>query len=125
MDRTQFEEFLADEPELRRAIVQSAGAAKSRQFTGLTETAAVVLMFPVLSFVLQQIGLPWLHEAKRFSELYRQKVHQWIDERYRADGFDPDAAEEASEALLVKLEQTTNPSLRAAWERLREAIGPS
>ena len=50
--------------------------------------------------------------------LQRQKVHEWIDASYRDEGFDPEQAEAASDALIERLETTTDQSARSAWERL-------
>jgi len=101
---------------MRRA--SSAGGPK--QFGVITEAAVVALMFPLVKYVLTHIGLPWLHELKRISELQRQKLHQWIDQRYREEGFDPDAAEAAGDALCDELQATTDAEARGAWQRLLE-----
>jgi len=62
----------------------------------VVEAAVVALMFPIVQYIVVQIGLPWLHELKRYSEVQRQKVHEWIDEQSRAEGLDPDAVEAAA-----------------------------
>ena len=85
------------------------------QFGVGVDAAVVALMFPIVRFIVVQIGLPWLYELKRYSELQREKVHRWIDEQSRVEGIDPDAAEAASEALCKELEQTTGASARASW----------
>ena len=82
----------------------------------------VALMFPLVSYVLVHVGLPWLHAAKRFSDLQLAKVHRWIDERYREEGLDPDAAEAAADALCEELQSITDAEARGAWERLAEAM---
>jgi hypothetical protein len=84
--------------------------------------AGVVLLFPIARYVLCHIGLPWLHEAKRYSELWRQKFHHWIDSAYRKHGMDPDAAEAAGEALRQELEQITDESAKESWQRLAELL---
>ncbi len=66
--------------------------------------------------------MPWLYEVKRFSELYRQKFHRWIDEQYRKQGFDPDAPEAAGDALCEELKKTTDAGARASWERLKDLL---
>ena len=80
------------------------------------------MLFPLISFVVQQIGLPWLYEAKRYSELWRSKFHAWIDTQYSKAGCDPDQAEKAGEALRAELEKTTDTNARAAWERLAQLL---
>ena len=71
-----------------------------------------------MRFVVTRVGLPWLHEAQRYSELWRLRFHDWIDGEYRSAGLDPDQAEAAGEALRVALEETTESGARKSWERL-------
>jgi hypothetical protein len=86
------------------------------------DAAAVAPVFPVAQYVLTRIGLPWLYELKRYSELQRQKLHAWIDAQYREQGFDPDKAEAAGDALMQELEQTTAAAAQGSWERLKESL---
>ena len=69
-------------------------------------------------FIVRNIGLPWLHEASRYSDLWRLKFHEWIHTQYEKHGFDPDEAEAFGEALRVELEKTSESEVRAAWEWL-------
>ena len=125
MTPDEFQQLVASDPYLSRAIGAAAGAGrKTTRFGGVTEAALVVLMFPLVQFVLREIGLPWLHELRRFSELQRQRVHDWIDDQHHHHGFDPDEAEAASDALLAELERATDRPARSAWERLAGLIGP-
>jgi hypothetical protein len=122
MNRDEFAREVAADPNLSGPIGRAAGAARPGQYTVVVEGAAVVLMFPIVRYLLVHVGLPWLYELKRYSELQRERLHRWIDEQYRAEGFDPDAAEAASEALCDELERTTDLSARASWERLTELL---
>jgi hypothetical protein len=122
MDRIEFAAAIAADPNLKEPIERAGKTARPPQFGMVAEAAVVALMFPVVRYMVVQIGLPWLYELKRYSELQRQKVHRWIDERARAEGIDPDAAEAASEALCKELEQTTGASARASWEHLAELM---
>jgi hypothetical protein len=117
MNRTEFVATIAADPNLKGPIERAGQAARPGLYTVVVEAAAVAMMFPIVQYIVVQIGLPWLYELKRYSEFQRQKVHQWIDERSRAEGLDPDAAEAASEALCQELEETTSASARASWER--------
>ena len=123
MNRDEFQEILAAEPELAGPIGAAARACQPAQFAIVTEAAIVALMFPVAKYLLTNIGLPWLYELKRYSELQRQKLHRWIDEKHREQGFDPDAAEAAGDALCDELEKITEETSRAAWERLAALMG--
>jgi hypothetical protein len=123
MDRNEFIAVIAADPNLKGPIERAGQAARpGTQFTVVAEAAVVALVFPIVRYIVVQIGLPWLYELRRYSELQRQRVHEWIDDRSRAEGVDPDAAEAASEALCRELEQTTGPSARASWERLAELM---
>jgi len=110
MDREEFQQ--------RRA----ASAGQPKRFGVITEAAVVALMFPLVKYVLTHVGLPWLHVGKRFSDLYLEKVHGWIDERCRQEGLDPAAVEAAADALCAELQSTTDADARAAWERLAELV---
>ena len=122
MNHDQFSEIVFADPNLAEPVRQAARAGRPQQFGPLVDAAVVVLMFPIARYILASFALPWLHELKRYSELERRKIHEWIDEKYREEGFDPDAAEAASNALCDQLEQTTDADARLAWERLREMV---
>src|SRR4051812_24236982 len=105
MNRDEFRDAIAADPDLSGPIERAARAAQPKQMAVVTEVAVVALMFPIARYVLVQIGLPWLQEAARFSQLWQNKVHRWIDDQSRREGLDPDAAEAASEALRQELAQ--------------------
>ena len=117
MQRDQFEQWLSAHPEVAGPI-RTAGSGGTRQFDLLTSAATIALMYPVVEYLLTHIGLPWLYELGRYSELQRTRVHRWIDEAYRDEGFDPDQAEAASDRLIAELESTTDHQTRESWERL-------
>lgn len=121
----EFAQLLAANPHLSGPLERAARRARQQQFGLVTEAAVIALLFPVARFILTQVGLPWLHEAQRFSELHRQRFGQWIDETYRQYGLDPDEAEAAGNALCEELEQTTDQSVRAAWEHLTDLLKQS
>ncbi len=119
MTRDEFAEAVKADPQLAGPIQAAAGGAiRTRSFGMMSEAAVIALMFPIAKHLLTQFALPWLSELGRYSELQRQKVHEWIDEKYRDEGFDPQQAEAASDALIERLELTTDRSARTAWERL-------
>lgn len=125
------QQALAQETELSSALAATAraglaaGDRRTRQFGGWNEAAAVVFVLPLVAYVLKHVGLPWLHEGVRYSELFRQRVHRWIDSQYREHGFDPDQAEAASDALCKELEQATAAPARTAWERMLKVVKSS
>lgn len=127
----ELQQALAQETELSASLERTAraglaaGAGATRQMGGLNEAAAMVFVLPLVAYVLKHVGLPWLHEGVRYSELFRQRVHRWIDTQYRAHGFDPDQAEAASESLCQELEQATAGPTRTAWERMLKLVKTS
>jgi len=122
MIREEFEKIVLDDPALKTPLRKAAQAIPSRQFGFVTGLAATAILFPVAVFIVKGIGLPWLHEAKRYSELWRQKFHNWIDTEYEKHGFDPDEAEAAGETLRRELEAITDVSAQKAWERFAEML---
>ncbi len=125
MTREEFEKIVDAEPALAGPIRNAAKAVPSpvrHTFGPMTEAAAIALLFPVAVFVVRNIGLPWLHEVSRYSELWRQKFHAWIDGEHRKHGLDPDSAEAAGEALRSELEAITDTSARHAWEQFRDVL---
>ena len=125
MTTEEFAPIIAADPHLSGPLELAARRAQRQQFSLIPEAAVMALLFPVARFILTQVGLPWLHEAQRFSELQRQRFGQWIDEQYRHYGFDPDEAEAAGNALCAELAQTTEQNARAAWERLTNLLQQS
>ena len=128
MTQEDFERFVSQEPAVEAALTSAARAAqptRTRSFGTPVELAAVAVLFPVVSYVVKHIGLPWLYEAKRYSELWRLKFHRWIDEQHRKAGFDPDQAEAVGQALRRELETTTDQAARAAWQRLADLLRKS
>jgi hypothetical protein len=125
MKAEEFQKIVSQDPVLAEPLKNAAAAVPSGKFgIELGEAAALVFMFPIARFILVQIGLPWFYEAKRYSELWRLKFHNWIDEKSRKEGIDPDQAEVAGEALRKELEKTTDLQARAAWEKLSKLLGP-
>lgn len=122
MDESQFVDSVGSDAELDIAIRRAAEEVPRRQFSvGLGEAALLIAMYPIVQFALTRIGLPWLYEAGRYSELWRQRFHRWLDSEYRSHGFDPDQAEIAGEALRKELEASTGAG-RESWERLRNKM---
>jgi hypothetical protein len=124
MTPEEFQHIVMQDSALAQPL-QRAAAAMQPGRMGATELAAVALVFPVARFVLMHIGLPWLHEAARYSELWRTKFHAWIDGQYREHGLDPNRAESAGECLRDELEKTTEAKAHGAWERLVELFKQS
>jgi hypothetical protein len=122
MTQEEFQTLVTQEPALSAPIQRAAAAVPQDAFGTPTELAAVALLFPVVSFVVKQIGLPWLYEVKRYAELWRLKFHDWIDKQAKQSGIDPDQAEKAGEALRRELEKTTDRGARAAWERFAQVL---
>ena len=122
MTPDEFQAFAEANPAVRAALQGAISATPTRSYTGLTEAAALVLLFPLARFLLTEIGLPWLTALKRYSEVQRQRVVRWIDSEARGHGLDPDQIEEASKRLMDELETSQDIGARRQWERLTELL---
>jgi hypothetical protein len=118
MQPQAFEAFLSDNDEVRGAMQRAAQAAPAKGYSTVVDMAALVLLFPLVRFVLMEIGLPWLATLRKYSDVQRRRVEDWIDAHAESHGLDPDAVEAESRQLLKELEQTTGADARGQWERL-------
>ncbi len=124
MNTEEFQTFAAADPAILHTLRRAAQAMLGRSFSlGAEDALLLVAFFPIVRFVVSHVGLPWLHSAARYSELWRQRVDRWIDEQYQSQGFDADQAEAAAKALREELEKTTDKARRKAWEQLRKSLG--
>lgn len=123
MDNRDFEAFLNQNPAVHGSLARSLGRRPTRSFGPMADIATLVLLFPVVRFVIMQIGLPWLHTARRYSEVQRQRVERWIDQQAIDQGLDPDQVETQSKALMQELESTTDAGARQQWQHLKDLLG--
>jgi hypothetical protein len=121
----EFQAFAEANPAVGTALQSALPATPSRSYTGITEAAALVLLFPLARFLLTEIGLPWLTTLERYSEVQRQRVERWIDSEAQGHGLDPDRIEEASKRLMDELEKSQDVGTRRQWERLTELLKQS
>jgi hypothetical protein len=122
MQAQDFEAFLTEHEALRGTLQRAARAAPAKGFGVAIDMAALVLLFPLVRYLLMEIGLPCLTTLKRYSELQRCRVEDWIDQQAQSHGLDPDAVEAASRQLMEDLERTQAIDTRAQWERLTELL---
>jgi hypothetical protein len=118
MTEDQFQQLVGQDAHLAAALKRAGQKLQPAQFGFTMEAATVVLLFPLVHFILTTIGLPWLHELRRYSELHRQRAHEWISENYRRYGLDPDGADAATNALMDELQRTSDSQTRGSWEKL-------
>ena len=122
MQAQVFQEFLSDHQQVRDALQRASEAAPAKSFGLVTDMAALVLLFPVVRFIVIDIGLPWLTTLKKYSEVERRRVEAWIDRHAQDHGLDPDELEAASRKLMQELEQTNGVDARGQWQRLQELL---
>lgn len=89
---------------------------------GISEAILLSTLLPLTSYVIREIGLPWLHEVKRYSELWRLKFDTWIDQQYKDNNIDKEQARLAGDKLRAELEATTDPQLQASWQRVTQLL---
>ena len=127
MTREEFQQLLFDDPALAKPLRKAVAAIPPRvveTFGTPTELATIAALLPVVSYIVKEIGLPWLSEAKRYSELWRQKFHHWIEDQYAEHGIHPYAVESSGNALRRELEAITDADARKSWERFAELLKP-
>jgi hypothetical protein len=132
MDFETLEKIVGQEPKLADSLSRAAAEIgpiqrDTRSFnvdpvSTAAGLGALVILFPVVNGIVCKIGLPWLKTLANYSELWRQRVEQWINEQYEQTGFDPEKTRTASEAMLKELLATTDAETRSAWQRLIELL---
>lgn len=126
MTQEEFKQIVSQEaPVLKtlRGVALTADVSPTMDF-GVTEIIFLSIVLPMTSYIVKEIGLPWLHEAQRYSELWRFRLDRWIDEQYQNQQIDINQARIAGEELRRQLEETTDPEIRAAWERVYNRLLP-
>lgn len=119
---TEFSNLVAQEPEVEATLLKVFSKVDRNSYSAISEVIALSALLPVVVFLVREVGMPWLYEGKRYSELWRAKFHEWIDNQYEKEGFDPDLTEAAGAELIEKLENTNSSTTREAWERFAEKI---
>jgi hypothetical protein len=122
MTGEEFETYIRADARLAGPVSAAAGKLAPAQYSLVVEAALVAAFFPIAQFILVRIGLPWLNELRRYSELHRQRFHDWIDGEYRKHDLDPDAAEAAGKKLLDDLQAVTDADACQAWQRLADLL---
>lgn len=118
MNADEFQTYVNDHPAIHAALLDASASPPRRDYGAVAEAATLVLLFPLVRFVLMEIGLPWLTALKRYSEVQRQRVERWIDHHAEEHGLDPDQVEEAAKKLLDTLERDHDIGAKQQWERL-------
>ena len=122
MEQNEFAERVQASEDLRKAISSAGQPLAPAQFGTPTELAVIALMFPMVKFLIQHIGLPWAYELSRYSELQRKKFSDWIDQQYTKQGVEASKALEASKRLIQQLEESTTEASREPWNQLQQAM---
>jgi hypothetical protein len=126
MNEAEFEALVSKNPALSGPIKRAARAGAepaNRMAFGLDPgDLGLIAMFPIVLFLIKEVGLPWAYEATRYSEVWRQKFHDWIDQQSKKQGQDPDALAARTEALRKELERIKALDVQKAWETLAEAL---
>ena len=127
MNIEEYRKIIEDEPAVSEPLYNVVRSFPSPDptkgaYSLLPEAVAVALLFPVVRYIIKHIGLPWLHETKRLSELGRIKFSGWIDSLYEKQGINPEYAEKTGKALMDELEKITDSSAQKSWERFAELI---
>jgi hypothetical protein len=125
MNRDEFKEWLDTQPAVWRQVKDSAANIPPNvlgESDHLDDDVIIALMFPVVSFVLREIGLPWKSEAKSYADLWRAKYRRWIDEQTDELDLHPYAVEAAGTELRRQLAATSDIDVRGSWEQLSNLL---
>lgn len=125
MNTNEFKEFILENPTIVTPLFNTTNIAKSHTkgtFGTPLEIAAIIALLPLVSYVVNNIGLPWLYEAKRYSELWRTRFHKWVDNQHNQHDLDPSTLKTQGDALREELEKVTEKSAQKIWERLAELM---
>ena len=126
MTAEQFAQFVSSNTSLAQPIKRATSAGPTKQLgVGLEEAIALAMMYPVVRFVIKEIGLPWLVDVGRYAKLWQERFHKWVDEEYEKHGLDPDSAEAKADALRRELEKVTDKATQKEWEGLSDQIDNS
>jgi hypothetical protein len=125
MNRGEFKEWLEEQPAIWKQVKDSAANIPPNVLGDsdqLEDDVVVALMYPVVSFVLREIGLPWNSDARRYADLWRSKYRRWIDEQSEELELHPYAVEAAGTELRRQLEVTLDTDIRSSWEQLSSLL---
>ena len=101
-------------------VSKAIAASDESETLGLAgDVLTVATVAPIIWFVVTQIGFPWLHEAKKYSDLWRMRVDKWIDSEYSKQGFDEEAIKEFTTRFKTELEKIEDANSRTRWMSLR------
>lgn len=114
---SNFKEVVKQEPAVLRALQRVAISANLNPTLDMGTALLLLTVFPMVSFVVKKIALPWLATAADYSELFRARANSWIDKQYSQSNIDRQQAILARDALLRELE-SIQASDREAWERV-------
>ncbi len=125
MTAEQFAQIVSSNTSLADSIKRAASAGPTKQMGVSPETIALAMMYPVVLFVIKDIGLPWLVDVGRYAKLWQERFHKWVDEEYEKHGLDSDSAEAKADALRQELEKVTDKAAQKDWEGLSDQIDDS
>ncbi len=127
MNSEEFEKIIYRNPNLKHSLREVLHSVTSREktrgvFEDTASLASIVALFPLVVFIVKEIGLPWLHEVKRYSDLWRENFHAWVNLQYQEYGRDPVATKAAGDALRSELEKLVDDDVKKSWEHLAELL---
>jgi len=117
-------QLLVEEPEIKDTLLRTGHQLqpnrKPEQFVTLAELALLPVFYPVLVYLTRNMLFPWLVEGVRYSELWRVKFRNWVDEQHEIHGVSANDVKLAGQALSSELEKIDSQEVQKAWERFAE-----
>ena len=76
MTAEQFAQIVSPNRSLADSIKRAASAGPTKQLSVGPEAVALAMMYPVVRFVIKEIGLPWLVDVGRYAKLWQERFHK-------------------------------------------------
>jgi hypothetical protein len=89
MEVEKFIQLAHENTTFQRVVEASASKYYGTELrAGAVEVAFLMLFFPVAKFIVSEIGMPWVIQAKRLSDLQIERLRSWIEQEYKRKGLE-------------------------------------
>lgn len=124
MEQNYFKNIVEQRPVVLKTLQKVAISAnpKPSMVVGVDDVILLSIALPLTSYLVREVGLPWLSTATDYSELWRLKLDTWVNKQYEENGIDKEQAKQAGEALRKELESTDSTKDREVWGQVLELL---
>lgn len=124
MKQEEFKNIVEERPAVLKTLQRVAISSNPTpsMAVGVDDVILLSIVLPLTSYLVREIGFPWLSEVRKYSELWRLKVDAWIDEQYKQNGIDKDQAKLVGQALKEELENIKSTEDREVWKEVLKLL---